>query len=254
MKKILRSFLAFVLSVIFFMSFISSSLALPNDDIVTIATREIGNTKGTKYGNSAWCAHFVVWCAKQSGIASNVIPYTGGCTQMYNDLLSKCGAKIVTAPQKGDLVFYKSHVTNGYYAHVGIMINGNASIQGNLTPKKGAAAQVMQLSSALYYVYSTGERAVLSDLVFVRPNYTVPVSSLKLNASSVTMKAGQRAFLTETIYPANASNKNVTWSSSNTNIVYVNFMGVLYAQKKGTAIITVISSNGIKVTCKVTVK
>lgn len=239
---------AFLLVIVLLFSFIPTSYALPADDIVTVATKEVGATNGAKYGSGAWCAYFVVWCAKQAGIPSSVIPYTGACTTMYSTMIKNCGAKVVSAPQKGDLVFYKSKTQANVFVHVGIMIDGKASIQGNLNSK------VMKISSALSYIYANGTHCSQSDLVYVRPNYTIPVSSIKLNYSSLTLKAGQRTGLVATINPSNATCKDVTWSSSNTNVVYVNFMGVLYAQKKGTATITATSSNGIKVTCKVTVK
>lgn len=244
----LKKFGAFVIVLVLLFSFIPTSFALPADDIVTVASKEVGVTNGSKYGSGAWCAHFVVWCAKQSGIASSVIPYTGACTTMYSTMLKSCGAKVVSTPQRGDLVFYKSKTSANVYVHVGIMIDGKASIQGNLNSK------VMKISSALNYIYANGTRCTQSDLVYVRPNYTVPVTSIKLSSSSLTLKAGQRTALTATISPTNATCKDVTWTSSNTNVVYVNFLGVLYTQKKGTATITVTSSNGIKATCKVTVK
>lgn len=243
-KKISALLLVFVL----LFTFIPTAFALPADDIVAVASREIGATNGAKYGNGAWCAHFVVWCAKQSGIGSSIIPYTGACTTMYSTLLMSCGAKVVSAPQRGDLVFYKSKTSSSVFVHVGIMIDGKASIQGNLN------AKVMKISSALNYIYANGARCTQGDVVYVRPNYSVPVTSIKLNYSSLTLNAGQRTAISATISPVNATCKDVTWSSSNTNVVYVNFMGVLYAQKKGTATITATSSNGIKATCKITVK
>lgn len=53
-------------------------------------------------------------------------------------------------------------------------------------------------------------------------------------------------------HPSNATNKTVTWTSSNTSVATVSG-GVVKGIAKGTATITAKSSNGIKATCTVTI-
>ena len=48
-----------------------------------------------------------------------------------------------------------------------------------------------------------------------------PVTGVSLNRSSYTMTEGDQFTLTATVNPSNASNKNVTWSSSNTSVATV---------------------------------
>ena len=61
--------------------------------------------------------------------------------------------------------------------------------------------------------------------------------------------------LVATIAPSNATNKNVKWISSDTKIATVSSTGLVIAVKAGSAIITVISSDGAKkATSKITVK
>ena len=80
----------------------------------------------------------------------------------------------------------------------------------------------------------------------------VEVSAIKLNKTSLTLKKGASEKLTASVTPSNATNKKLTWKSSNTSIVEVN-NGTVKAKKNGTATITVSTSNGKKATCKVTV-
>lgn len=81
---------------------------------------------------------------------------------------------------------------------------------------------------------------------------TVPVTSIKLDKSSVTLKKGETSQLTATVSPADATNKTVTYSSSNTKVAKVSSSGKITAVGGGTATITA-KAGGKTATCKVTV-
>ena len=83
---------------------------------------------------------------------------------------------------------------------------------------------------------------------------TVTTDVIKVSViSSFTMAKGKQADLMATVIPVTASNKKLTYKSSNSNVAKVNAQGIVTAIKKGTATITVTSVNGKKATCKVTV-
>ena len=64
-------------------------------------------------------------------------------------------------------------------------------------------------------------------------------------ANAVTVEVGKTATLSATIAPDNASNKNVTWSSLNTNIATVNAQtGVVTGVSAGTATICATAADG----------
>ena len=80
------------------------------------------------------------------------------------------------------------------------------------------------------------------------------VESLKLNKTSVTLVKGKTYTLVPTIAPSNASEKGVTYTSSNEAVATVSSKGVITAVKGGTATITVKSKENNKTAkCKVTV-
>ena len=81
------------------------------------------------------------------------------------------------------------------------------------------------------------------------------VKSLKLNEETLVLKKDNKEKLKVTVSPANASNKAVTWKSSNKKVATVNSKGVVTAKKNGTATITATAKDGSKkkATCKVTV-
>ena len=90
------------------------------------------------------------------------------------------------------------------------------------------------------------------------PPVTIPVIGVTLNHSAYTLHTDKdpRSFqLIATVEPSNASNKAVSWQSSDTGIATVDASGNVTAVKEGTATITVATTDGSKTaTCTVTVK
>lgn len=82
----------------------------------------------------------------------------------------------------------------------------------------------------------------------------VEVTSIQLNKSKKSLNIGETFTLTATLKPNDATNKSVTWSSSDTSVATVDENGVVTAVSEGTATITTTASNGVKASCTVTVK
>lgn len=71
----------------------------------------------------------------------------------------------------------------------------------------------------------------------------IDVTRVTINKSSLTLDVGEAYTLSATVTPSNATNKKVTWSSSNTDIVSVSSSGRVTAKKAGTVIITARAGN-----------
>lgn len=83
---------------------------------------------------------------------------------------------------------------------------------------------------------------------------TIKVSKVTLNIRTAAINVGSTTILIPTVYPDTATNKNVTWKSSNTLVAVVNSTGNVYGRKAGTAVITSTTVDGKKkATCKVNV-
>ena len=78
------------------------------------------------------------------------------------------------------------------------------------------------------------------------------MSDISLSHTSISLTIGQTCTLSSTISPSNATNKSVTWTSSNSAVATV-IRGIVKAQKAGTATVYAVSSNGKKASCTVTV-
>ncbi len=80
------------------------------------------------------------------------------------------------------------------------------------------------------------------------------VTGVSLNLEEISLSINDTALLVATIEPENASEKNVTWESSDSSIVTVDDNGNIKAIKNGVAEIIVTTKDGeFKATCKVTV-
>ena len=81
----------------------------------------------------------------------------------------------------------------------------------------------------------------------------IAVTGVSLNKTSLSFTGtGSSQTLTATVSPSNATNKTLTWSSSNTSVATVS-NGVVKAVGFGTATITAKSNNGKTASCSVTV-
>ena len=81
----------------------------------------------------------------------------------------------------------------------------------------------------------------------------VAVTGVKISGAT-TVTVGSSIRLTATVSPSNATNKSVTWSSSNKAVATVDRYGNVKGIKAGTVTITVRTSNGRTASYKVTVK
>lgn len=99
----------------------------------------------------------------------------------------------------------------------------------------------------------TTEDGSFTDECEVTVTAPVAVTGVTLNLNTASVAEGKTVTLTATVAPANAANKNVTWSTSDPSIATVS-NGVVTGVAAGTATITVTTADGgHTATCTVTV-
>lgn len=79
------------------------------------------------------------------------------------------------------------------------------------------------------------------------------IKSIEISPTSIELDYGETYKMNVTILPSNA-NQDVTWSSSNPSVAFVNSYNILGANGYGTAVVTATASNGLSASCNVTVK
>jgi len=176
--------------------------------MVATAISQIGYTEygdnNTKYGRwygldgQSWCAMFVTWCARMSGVTSDVIPTFASCTSEGMKWFKAHGQwkDSTYSPKPGDLVFFdwieeSTGRRDGLAEHVGIVeytADGKVyTIEGNSTDNQ---ASPNQLESVM-----RRERMVEDIIGYGVPAYkpvlTASDWSIKLNSPSVPTKLAE---------------------------------------------------------------
>lgn len=83
---------------------------------------------------------------------------------------------------------------------------------------------------------------------------SISVTSVVLSESNLSLEVGDTYKLYASVYPTNATNKALTWKTTNTLVATVGYNGIVYAQGVGVAYVYATTSNNCVGRCKVTVK
>lgn len=107
--------------------------------------------------------------------------------------------------------------------------------------------------------YSYSEKSVktlTASCVFHVVSTETPPKTVSMNKSSLTLNKGNTSILSATVGPADATDKSVTWSSSDTSVATVDANGKVTAKGTGSCTITATanSNKNAKGSCAVTVK
>lgn len=106
---------------------------------------------------------------------------------------------------------------------------------------------VISYSPTGYAKYGTNVDVVVSK--------GVKVTGISVSSSSLTLNEGATSQLTATVSPSNATNKDYTWSSSDSSVASVSSSGIVTAKSMGSATITAKTSDcGYTAKCTVTVR
>ena len=126
-----------------------------------------------------------------------------------------------------------------------------AAVSGNKITAAAPGTAIITVSAE----DGSGVKVSLSVTVKAPAPKPVPVKGIALNPTSKTVTVGESFALQALISPENASNKKVTYSSSNIKSVAVNGNSIL-AKEPGKSVITVIAQDGsgVKASMTVTVK
>lgn len=111
-------------------------------------------------------------------------------------------------------VQYKDPSDNSYYVSANDIFtttSNNVSSTAVVT-----APMLMSNSSATYYINATNNGYSKTAVLHVSPS-AVPVTSVKLDKTSINLSGSTSAVITATVEPDNATNKSVTWNVISSN-------------------------------------
>lgn len=116
--------------------------------------------------------------------------------------------------------------------------------------------------STIFYVYSERIKKLLMNVGVQESQIRLNGESSKINVTSITLSenslnyaVGDSGKLTATVSPSNATNSEVTWSSSNNQVATVDKDGNVNAVGEGSSVITCTSTDGSNksAACNITV-
>lgn len=146
---------------------------------------------------------------------------------------------------------------------VGANTSGFSSVSSELaSSSSSAASSVSALSSA-----ASSAASMVNGLPIIsaapapsgaaptaaQAAQTIPVTSVDFNRHSLTLSVGDTSQLTTSVTPGNASDKTLTWTSTNNGVATVDQSGNIKAVGAGTASIRATNPDGQRDTCTVTV-
>lgn len=106
-------------------------------------------------------------------------------------------------------------------------------------------------STAQSYVNGLGDK---SSLVFENIDSFIKVTKITLDKAVLTLKQRETYDLAVTVEPENATHKDLVYKSLDTKIATVDESGKITALRPGTAVIRVLSNDGVQADCVLTVE
>lgn len=143
-----------------------------------------------------------------------------------------------------------------YYAEVTIKAGQWNSVDVALAEFEGAGdkhdfSSIYQIKFAELNI----ETVSIDNVYFWKPAGTQPVGSVTLDKTTATIEVEEALQLNATVLPMDAGNKNIIWTSSNTDVATVSTEGVVTGLTIGTTTITATTEDGNKTaTCAITVE
>lgn len=142
-----------------------------------------------------------------------------------------------------------SYKEPGYVAYdsAGSLITSRVVVSSNVNVKVAGTYYVTYKVTDSY-----GKSTSKTRTVIVKQS-NIEVTGISVTPNSILLSVGGKKTVEVYITPSNATNKNVTWSSSNPTVATVS-NGIITAKSRGNTIITVTTANGKTATTYVEVK
>ncbi|MBQ4058347.1 MAG: leucine-rich repeat protein [Lachnospiraceae bacterium] len=215
----------------------------------------------------------IIWISSNKNIATvsqDGVVTTKGVGKVTVTAVSENGAKTVEITIQVLPVRVTGVVINSDTLE--LLIGEEAALQANILPENATNKEVLWSSSgrsivsvdrngrikanaigtATITVATEDGEYKASCKVTVKP---ILVTSISLDSSQLSLKVGDKKKLRETVLPGNATDKTITWSSSNAKVATVDTNGNVTAVAEGTANIVVVAADGsgVEARCAVTV-
>ena len=177
---------------------------------------------------------------------------TDNCTWSWTTINGVNGYEVVSK-KNGNSIFLPA---TGYHTSSSIFHVGEIGIYWSSSLSDYFSVGMAFRSESVNLSY--GDRFPGHTIRAVCPNTeptSTPVESIELSSTSIELTKGEKSTLEYSISPIDATDKSVTWTSSDLSVATVSENGTVTAINEGSCIITCTSNDcsNVKATCSVTV-
>lgn len=192
-----------------------------------VATVSGGKVTGITYGKT------VITASINGNSASCIVTVSADYVSLNSISLSTSTMNVLVGDTETlNVSFYPSNATNKSVVWTSSN-NSIASVSGGKVIGKKVGVAIVTAS--------VSDKSVTCVINVVDK---VSLNNISISKSSLSMKEGESQKLSVNYYPNNATNKKVSFSSSNTKVVVVDNNGNVTAKGVGSAMITVVSNDG----------
>jgi len=188
-------------------------------------------------------------CSLGTGVYSLYADYSNGTSSLATDVSVSTSNVSVSPSMAGIFV----NATQQLTANVSPSNSTNKTViwsSNNTTVATvnsvGLVTGVTAGNATITATSQDGNNMASSAITVISANTLVTGVSVSPTQASILVNTTQQQ-LTATISPLNATNKNVIWSSNNTNVATVNTVGLVTGVTAGNATITATSQDGNKI-------
>ena len=220
--------------------------------IVTSNKTKTSNTSGNSSNNTG-ISYFTtevstnkIYVGNTTNIKVNIVPSTVKANITYsseNTYVARVSSSGVITGISPGVCNINITVEGGGESSFQIQVLSNPTVTSNNNSKSNIVSNMISSVQSNQVITSNKPSNIIN-----RPSNSTKISvqGISITNSSQTMTVGEAVRLNTVITPSNATNKGITWKSSNPSVATVDSNGVVTAKKQGTTLIVATTVDGAK--------
>ena len=196
----------------------------------------------------------VVWTSSDNTIATvddgvvvAVKPGKTTVTASSGNVSASCEVSVIVPAERISLSPSSMQLSVGESKEISLLVEPNDATYGSADWKSSDESVAIYHNGKILGI-GKGNAVITAKIgqLEAKCEISVVVNTIgvELDKTSVTLKPGQKIQLNATVLPADASNKDVVWESSDETVAIVDYYGLVQAIQNGSATITVKTKSG----------
>ncbi len=193
----------------------------------------------------------------QKGILGTDSKFRNRTTDYPNSYIRIAQSQVSHNAQPESIMYYDAVYLDDTWHRVVISTGSTWATRGNVEiqiPTQWSDTEIVIKTNvggldpfvATLYLYVVDEYGIPNEIGYPLSSFIPAVTDVSMSPTSISLPIGSKTQLIATVFPNNASNKNVAWSSSLPYVASVNTEGIVEALSPGSSVITVSTIDGAK--------